>query len=141
MAYNKNYRPRIPFSEWFPKLKLMKEGTVFHTIRFIDKYDFYKELEMSGTIVDIYMSNTQQTIAKCKIIGVGVFTIYDLDDKIIRADTYQHWTLAKLWGLLSKFYQRKPDWKNRNTRFIIIFLLPIEVSFETSWEPMFKGQG
>jgi len=132
------YRPRIPFSDWYPKLKEMKVGTIFHTIRFIDKYDWYKDLETSGTIVDIWMSSAKQTIARCRIMGIAIITIYDLNEKIVHADTYKHWSINDLRKKLEKFYHSKPEWKERNSRFIMIFLEPMEITFETEWEPTFR---
>lgn len=136
----REYRPRIPFSDWFPKLKEMEVGRVFHTIRFIDKYDYYKELEMNGTEVDIFMSPSKETIARCRIVGIAVLTVYDMDEKIVRADTYPHWTLLDLRKLLTRFYQSKEEWQGKNSRFIMIFLLPIEKTFEMQWEPTYKEE-
>jgi hypothetical protein len=135
----KPYVPRIPFSEWYPKLKQIEVGRVFHAIRFIDKYDYYKELEMSGTEVDIYMSNSKETIARCRILGIGVLTFYDFTEKLVHADTYPNFEAGQLFGLLKKFYQGKDEWKNRDTRFIIIFLLPTEKTFEMNWEPTWQA--
>jgi len=135
---NRNYRPRVPFSEWFTKLKTMEVGKPFHTIRFIDKFDYYEQLRMDGTIVDIYMTQEQQVIARCRITDIQVITVYDMTEELVKADTYEHWTLQKLWALLQKFYQGKPEWKGRNTRFILIYLEPLEIVKEFNWQPVFK---
>lgn len=132
-----NYKPRIPFSDFFPKLEEMKVGTVFHTIRFIDKFDYYSELADRRAEVDIWMGTTKKTIATCDLIGIAVVTMDDLDDWIVQADTWPTWTKEKLFNLLEKFYGRKLDWKGNSSEFIIIFLLPTEVQFISDWVPTF----
>jgi len=135
----KRRNPRIPFSDLFPKLRDLEVGRVLTTIRFIDKYDYYKELEDRGAEVDLYLSTSEQVLARCRILGIAVVTIYDLDEKMVRADTYQHWTLLELRTLLTKFYQGKPEWKGKNSRFIVLFLLPTEKLFHTDWQPTWTG--
>jgi len=122
-----HYRPRIPFSDFFPKLEEMKVGTVFHTIRFIDKKDYYFELADQRAEVDIWMSTARKRIATAEIIGVAVSTIEVIDEKMARADTYKHWDLNKLFGLLERFYKNKPEWKGWRSEVLVIFLLPTSV--------------
>lgn len=129
------YKPRIPFSDFFPKLEEMKVGRVFHTIRFIDKKDYYFELADQRAEVDIWMSTSRKVIASAEIIGVAITTIEKLDEKMTRADTYKHWDKGKLFTLLERFYSRKPEWKGWRSEVIVIFLLPTEVRISMDFVP------
>lgn len=120
------YRPRIPFSEWFPKIEHMEVGRVFHTIRFIDKKDWYCKLAQDRQEVRIFVRTVGHSVGYAEVIGVAVMKIEGVDEKIIRADTYEHWDKEAFFKLLEKFYWRRDDWDGIKSEIIIIFLKTTE---------------
>lgn len=123
-------RKRILFGQPYPKIEQMMPGTVFHTIRFIDKLDYYRQLADERAEVDIWLTTIDDSIGVAEVFGVAVCNISDIDDKMARADTYKNWNTSMLFKLLERFYWRKDDWNGKNSKVVVVFLLTVESAIQ-----------